>query len=222
MPVSDSEPTGITVDSTGRAWFTLPGVDAIGSYHEGNFTIQNLTGVVSTPVGIAADQNGNLWFTQHGPSFISEYNPQTHYLRTISTSNNSLISSLPYFCWVDQNGNVWFNEHQGNAMSEFFPQNNTLVEYFIPTRLVADQNISYMLTSAVSPLGQPWYTELYSGKIGTVNTDVPVLVHLKVTNYSSTNDAIPNGSTLSYSISISSGNSPVSLKAYVRKFHKSG
>jgi len=216
-----AEPSGITTDSKGAIWFTLPGIESIGSYYLGNFSIQNLTGLVSSPVGIAEDQKGNLWMTQHGPNFISEYNPHTHYFKTISTSNNSLVSSLPYFCWVDSNGNVWFNEHQGNAMSEFFPQNNTLLEYFIPSRVVSAGNISYMLTSTLSPNGQPWYTELFTGKVGTINTSASIDVHLKLLNYSEGNQNIPNGSSVSYGLSISS-NLPVSMKAYVGNFTNRG
>ncbi len=80
-----AEPSGITVDDSGKTWMTLPGVDGIASYYQGNFQFYNMTGLVVSPVGIAADSQGNLWFTQHGPSFLSEFNPSTHYFRTIST-----------------------------------------------------------------------------------------------------------------------------------------
>ncbi len=216
-----TEPSGITTDSDGAVWFTLPGIESIGSYYRGNFSIRNLTGLVSRPVGITVDQKGNLWMTQHGPSFISEYNPRTQYFKTISTSNNSLASSLPYFCWVDSNGNVWFNEHQGNAMGEFFPQNNTLIEYFIPSRVVPQGNISYMLTSTLSPSGQPWYTELFTGKIGTINTSASISLHLKLLNYSAASESVPNGSSVSYGLSIAS-TSPVSFKAYLGNFTNQG
>ncbi|MFI5419599.1 MAG: hypothetical protein ACHQ1H_01385 [Nitrososphaerales archaeon] len=215
------EPSGITADSSGKIWFTLAGEDLIGSYYQGNFNLQNLTGRVSTPVGIAVDHKGDLWFTQHGPSLISEYNPHTHYLKTISTSNNSLISSLPYFCWVDSNGNIWFNEHQGNAMSEFFPENNTLIEYFIPTRIASEGNISYMLTSALSGAGQPWYTELWTGKIGTINTSAPLSLRLTLSNYTSEDDTITKGGSVSYGLSIGA-RSGVSMKAYLGNFSSQG
>ena len=217
VPAGDSEPSGITTDSSGRVWFTLPGIDSIGSYFDGNFTIQNLTGLVTTPVGIAIDPHGNIWMTQHGPSFISEFNPTSHYFRTISTSNNSLADSLPYFCWIDQNGNVWFNEHQGNAMSEFLPTSDTMIEYFIPSRVEGSGNISYMLTSALSSGGQPWYTELLTGKVGTVNTSKALNVNIQLQNYSKS-ILIPNGSETSLGLSIASNSSSVSLKAYVGNF----
>ncbi|MDA4111642.1 MAG: hypothetical protein OK439_03835, partial [Thaumarchaeota archaeon] len=221
-PFQGTEPSGITTDSSGMVWFTLPGINSIGSYYEGKFDIQNLTGKISTPVGIAVDSKGNVWLTQHGPSFITEFNPQTHYLRTISTSNNSLIQSLPYFCWVDQSGNVWFNEHQGNAMSEFIPSTNSLVEYFIPSRVQSAGNISYMLTSTLSPIGQPWYTELFTGKIGTIHANASFDESLHLLNYSESNAILTNGSELSYKIALSDVASPVYLKGYVGNFTDQG
>ncbi len=218
----DPEPSGITVDSTGKVWFTMPGTNSIGSYYRGNFTIENLTGIIETPVGIAVDSRGNVWFTQHGPSFISEYNPSTGYLRTISTSNNSLIESLPYFIHVDSNDNIWFNEHQGNAMSEFQPSTSTLLEYFIPSAVPAEGNISYALTSALSRSGQPWYTELITGKVGTVNTSEALDVNLDVQNYSLSRASISNGSEISLDLAISSQSQGVTLNAYEGNFTGQG
>ena len=149
------EASAITIDTAGTVWFTLPGVDSIGSFFDGQFGFQNLTGLVQIPVGISVDNQGNIWLTQHGPSFISEFNPTTHYFKTISTTVPSILgTSLPYFTYVDNNGNVWFNEHYGNAMAEFIPSNNSLIEYFVPTRIAYAGNISGMLTSNLSPSGQ--------------------------------------------------------------------
>lgn len=218
----DLEASGITVDSTGRVWFTLAGTDSIGSYYQGKFTIDNLTGVISTPVGISVGSNGDVWFTQHGPSFISEFIPDNDTIRTISTSNNSLITSLPYFIWVDSNNNVWFNEHQGNAMSEFIPTTDTMVEYFIPTAVVSAGNISYALTSTLSSTGQPWFTELISGKVGTVNTSKPLDVAIDVLNDSDTPLSIPVGGEISLGLSVSSESEPVTLYGYVGNFTNEG
>jgi len=143
-------------------------------------------------------------------------------LKTISTSNNSLVESLPYFCWIDQRGNVWFNEHQGNAMSEFTPKTNTLIEYFIPTKIQTAGNISYMLTSALSANGQPWYTEFLSGKIGTIHSNASLQSNLKVLNYSETSATLSNGSAVSYQIEISNSSSSVYLKGYVGNFTSQG
>lgn len=178
------EPSSITVDSTGKVWFTLPGVNATGYYFGGKFSFQNLTGLLLLDVGISIDSQGNIWMTQHGPSFISEFNPTTHYFETISTSIPDVLgTSLPYFDYVDQSGNVWFNEHYGNAESEFIPSTNTLIEYFIPTRIGYAGNISGVLTSTLSPSGQPWFTEFFAGKVGTINTSAPLDLQMNLLNY---------------------------------------
>ncbi len=196
------EASSITVDQTGKVWFTLPGIDFIGSYYDGEFAFKNLTGLAELPVGIAVDSQGNLWLTQHGPSFIAEYNPTTDYFESISTSIPTVASvaeidqtTLPYFDYVDQNGDVWFNEHYGNAMAEFIPSNNTLIEYYIPTKIGHGVgNISGMLTSTLSPSGQPWYTELFAGKVGTINTQAPLDLGLSLSNYTQPISLSPNGS----------------------------
>ncbi len=104
-------------------------------------------------------------------------------------------TSLPYFDYVDQNGDVWFNEHYGNAMAEFIPSNNTLIEYFIPTRIGYAGNISGMLTSNVSPSGQPWYTEFFAGKVGTINTGATLDLQLNLLNYTKPIVLNSNGTT---------------------------
>jgi len=216
IPVGgETAPSGITVSNSGVVWFTLPTVNSIGSFKNGEFEIYNLTSDITEPVGIAVDQGGNVWFTQHGASFISEFDPTTHYLRTISSSNNSLTISLPYFCYLDSAGNIWFNEHQGNAEAEFTPSSNTLVEYFIPSTIPAG-NISYMLTSAVSHTGQPWYTELETGKVGTVNITKSTGLSLNLTNYSGPLTLVAGG-TSNLSLKVG-GSSSVSLRAYVGNF----
>ena len=190
------EASSITVAPTGKVWFTLPGANSTGSYFDGQFAFQNLTGLALLPVGISIDSQGNIWLTQHGPSFISEYNPTTHYFKTISTSVPAVLgTSLPYFDYVDQNGDVWFNEHYGNAMAEFIPSNNTLIEYFIPTRIGYAGNISGMLTSNVSPSGQPWYTEFFAGKVGTINTGATLDLQLNLLNYTKPIVLNSNGTT---------------------------
>jgi len=205
-----AEPSGITVDDNGAIWMTLPGVDGIGSYSQGNFQFYNMTGLVVSPVGIAADSQGNLWFTQHGPSFLSEFNPTTHYFRTISTSIPPLNTSLPYFDYVDSNGDVLLNEHYGNAIALFNPATETLTEYEIPTRPTFTGGIAGMLTMALSPQNIPWFTELFTGSVGMVNTSEPVGLGLEVQNNTGMFGnaiTIGNGSSFSIDLSIENANS---------------
>lgn len=218
VAIAAATPAGITVSPNGTVWFTMPDANSIGSFADGVFTYYNFTGVASQPVGISMDLSGNLWMTQHGVSFISEFNPATHYFMTISTSNNSLDDSLPYFCYVDSGGDVWINEHYGNAEAEFLPKNDTLLEYFIPSAIVDAGNISYMLTSTVTPAGVPWYTEFETGKIGTLNISQPLDVGISLPNYTRPISMAEGNSSAGLNLSVNSGVHFVSLKAYVGNF----
>jgi hypothetical protein len=201
---------------------TLPGVNGIASYYQGNFQFYNMTGLVVSPVGIAADSQGNLWFTQHGPSFFSEFNPTTHYFRTISTSIPALNTSLPYFDYVDSNGNVLLNEHYGNSIALFNPATETLTEYEIPTKPAFTGGIAGMLTMGLSPQNTPWFTELFTGSVGMVNTSKPVGLGLAVQNNSGMFGnaiSIGNGSSFSVNLSVESANpTAVTLETSIGNF----
>jgi len=224
IPISPSEPTGIAVDKqSGRVWFNLLQTSGasdeffVGSLNNGSFTFNNITPEVDTPVGIAVGLNGTLWLTQHGASFVSEFNPQTRYFKTISTSIPPVGASYPYFVSVDPStGNVWFNEHYGNAISMFNPKSNSLTEYEIPSRNPADGNISGALTMSLTSNGVPWFTELYDGKLGSVNTSSRLGLSI---NVSSPVFTMANSSSVQVQLSIvGSSTSEINLSASVGNF----
>ena len=178
-------PTGIAIDSQGKIWFNLLQTGGIsdlyyvGSYYGGSFSFYNLTNRVDTPVGIAVDSNGHVWLTQHGASLLSEYYPATGEIRTFSTSIPKVGASLPYFVYVDPaNGNIWFNEHYGNAIGEFDPTTGQMVEYHVPQGPSTYGNISGVLTMNLAASGAPWFAEVYTGKIGTLNSTTPLVLSL--------------------------------------------
>jgi virginiamycin B lyase len=167
-------PAGITVDEDGTVWISLVLADSVVSFSNAVFHNYNFTGLAYEPVGIAIGPEGNVWITNHGASFISEFNPRSGYFRSISTSVFPPYNeSLPYFIYADKSGSIWFNEHQGNAIARFNPTTNTLTEYEIPSK---DSNfgIAGALTMALSSEGSPWFTELFTGKIGTVNATASI------------------------------------------------
>ncbi len=224
IPIASSNPTGLAIDpKTGRVWFNLLDTSGIsdefyvGSFYNGSFTFNDITSLVDTPVGIAIDSSGNLWLTQHGASLVSEFNPVTHYFRTISTSIPPPGASYPYFVYVNNStGKIWFNEHYGNTISVFDPTSNTLVEYEIPSRNPGDGNISGALTMTLASDGTPWFTELYTGKIGMVNYEAPLNVFM---NVSTDSIVLQNGSLASVELSIQGlSNETTYLSASVGNF----
>ena len=42
--------------------------------------------------------------------------------------------ALPYWIHRADDGALWFNEHTGNKIAHFLPNNNTLIEYWVPSR----------------------------------------------------------------------------------------
>jgi len=225
IPITSSNPTGIAIDTrTNRIWFNLLDTSGatdefyVGSFLNGSFTFNDITPEVDTPVGIAVDSSGNLWLTQHGASLVSEFNPVTHYFRTISTSIPPDGASYPYFVYVDNfTGKIWFNEHYGNAISSFDPKTNNLIEYEIPSRNSGDGNISGALTMTLTPEGVPWFTELYTGKIGEVNPSTPTGLSIKVSGGGVINLGNQSSTVLQLSV-LNSSNETAYLSASVGNF----
>jgi virginiamycin B lyase len=180
-------PTGIAIDAQGKIWFNLlqtGGVSDlyyIGSYYGGSFSFYNLSDRVDTPVGIAVDSGGHVWLTQHGASLLSEYYPATGEIKTFSTSIPEVGASLPYFVYVNPaDGSVWFNEHYGNAIGRFDPSTGQMVEYHVPPGPSTYGNISGVLTMNLAASGVPWFAEVYTGRIGTLNSTAPLGLSLEL------------------------------------------
>jgi virginiamycin B lyase len=210
-------PAGIAIDGSGKIWFTEVYADAISSFSNGDFQEFNLNGEVHAPTGIALDQSGRVWLTEHGPSFIAEFDPQSHSLRSISTSLVGVKATLPYFVQIDGQGNVWFNEHYGNAIAKLVPSTGTLLEYRIPSKVASAGNISAALTLTLSPSGQPWFTELETGKIGTILTNEVSSLKISLSNSTPKENvfAVPVSGSVSLRLSVMNENETVTLTSSV-------
>jgi virginiamycin B lyase len=209
-------PSGIAISKDGTVWFAEAYGNSVGSFSGGIFTQYDLNSYgVNSPTGIAIDSRGDIWITQHGGSLFSEFDPITNQLTTISTSVVGVQESLPYFIQIDSQDNIWFNEHYGNAIAKYNPENGTLIEYEVPSRVSDLGNISGVLTLTLSPNGSPWFTELYTGKIGTVNISQPIDLSVHLSNITGSTVTIPSSGSVSLGISISSLRSTqVSLSSY--------
>ena len=223
IPIAGN-PTGIAIDAHGKIWFNLLQTSGasdlfyVGSYLGGSFSFYNLTGRVDIPVGIAVDASGNVWLTQHGASLLSEYSPVTGQTKTFSTSIPKVGASYPYFVYVDPlNGNIWFNEHYGNAIGEFDPSSGQMVEYHLTPGPSSYGNISGILTMSLTTAGTPWFAEVYTGKIGTLNSTEPLNLSLALSGASLGQEiSISNKSFATLQMRITSGSRlPVFLSAAV-------
>jgi hypothetical protein len=86
-----------------------------------------------------------------------------------------------------------------------------LVEYEIPTRVASLANISGALTIGLDSAGHPWFTEFYTGKVGTVDPRGALGIQVVVgpPSNGTTLDA-PSGGNSSVSIQVR-GSSPSTL-----------
>ena len=199
---TNRDPTGLAM-SNGTLWFTEPLENVIGSFYNGEFTMYNMTGLIDSPLGIVMDSQGNLWVTQHTyPGLIGEFNPVTHFVKTFATSYlPEFQTSLPYFIYTDSHGNIWFNEHYGNGIGIFNPSTNSLVEYHVPLSFAIPGNLTGILTMTLSQSGQPWFTELFTGNVGTINSTAPIKQKITIANPAQV-ISIAKGSSSSLSLSI--------------------
>ncbi|MGH2638630.1 MAG: virginiamycin B lyase family protein, partial [Rhabdochlamydiaceae bacterium] len=203
--IKSTGPAGIAISKNGTIWFAESYGNSAGSFSpsDGRFHQYDLNNRgVESPTGIAIDHAGNIWITQHGASFISELDPYTNQITTISSSVIHVTISLPYFIQVDSGGNIWFNEHYGNAIARYSAHNGSLVEYDVPSRIASFGNISGVLTFALSPQGEPWFTELFTGKVGTVNISRPVDLQLRLANFSGNAISVSAGASTSLKLLI--------------------
>ncbi len=156
------QPTAITTGSDGNLWFTLPGVNAIGSINPANHAVQMFTpGTFNVqPQSITNGPDGNLWFTEG--KAIGEFNPTTHaFTETpIPSGSQALVITS------GSDGNLWFTEFPSagaNNLGEINPTTHAISEFVAP---YATSGIPTGITSG--PDGNLWFTG-FQNTIGTFN-----------------------------------------------------
>ena len=124
-------PTSITTGSDGNLWFTLPGVNAIGSINPANHAVQMFAPATFNiqPQSITNGPDGNLWFTDG--TAIGEFNPTTHaFTETpIPSGSQSLVITS------GSDGNLWFTEFPSAGatnLGEINPTTHAISESVAP------------------------------------------------------------------------------------------
>jgi virginiamycin B lyase len=153
IPYPGSNPQHIALESPARAWFTLPGIDAVGSlvitsttdYQFSRFDLP----AGSDPYDIAVG-GGAVWFTMRGSNSIGRINIATPILShnsefasdgdyrvylpivTRPLIQNYIIptpDSKPTGIAVAPDGMVWFAQENGNKLSRLDPASGFIEEY---------------------------------------------------------------------------------------------
>jgi virginiamycin B lyase len=137
LPEANSAPLHIVAESSSRAWFTLPGIDAIGrlvvtTTVDFNFTIYEGLPAGSEPYGIALSGN-YIWFTLRAADAIGRLNISDGTIATYPLPPGSAPTGID----VAPNGLVWFAQSGSNSLGRINPVDNTL--FHIPYPLADAQ-----------------------------------------------------------------------------------
>ena len=168
LPAGYGQPLLITVDPSGKVWFTMPVTNAIGMYDPVSTNIAQWAVPTASagPWGIAADSTGTIWFTEHYGDQIGSFNPTTQTFHEIATP---ATNSNPYGITVDAANNVWFTENTDSvALIGEYTTQGVLHEYKIRTTPTGGTGLTpHMITLDQS--GNVWWSEGWVGGVGTLN-----------------------------------------------------
>lgn len=99
-------PTKIAIGSDGRAWYTEPGINAIGAASSGPSALVDFTSGISPSaglLGICEGADGNIWFAETTTGKIGRITP------TGSVTEFSAGVAQPLYVVAGPDGNVWFD-----------------------------------------------------------------------------------------------------------------
>jgi streptogramin lyase len=177
LPSANAQPRHIVAEAPGRLWFTLPGVNALGSLVvtttvDYEFNSYDLPTANSEPHNLVLDAgNGVIWFTQLAANQIGRFDLATHQIDQfpIPTAN-----SAPTGIDLDSNGIVWVALRNTNKVARLNPATGHIDEFPYPTAgaQFADLSVS---SSNIVWITAPGLNRLVSYDPGTGTfTNVPV------------------------------------------------
>ena len=142
VPTTGSGPWGMTIDSSGKIWFTENVTNKVARFDSSNnnFTEWTLPGAGS-PRYLATNGTG-VFFTEYALDKIGYLNVKTNTFYEWQLA----AGSKPAGIYVEQNNTVWFTESGRDAIGRFSPNTSQLIEWIMPGGTITPG----------SPLLQPW------------------------------------------------------------------
>ena len=221
-PTSNAGLQGIAVAPDGSIWFAETIAKKLGHLVPCNSPPCNisdysppLTIPVSFPIQIAVDHTGTVWFTDHGSNQFGSYTPSTNQWNTLpigycsESYNPECAIGLPNAISVDSDGLVWFSEHFAGRIAKYDQKTGLLTEYVVPATATP-----YTWWMQPGPGNRVWFTAFGLGKIGYVNSTIPVPFSLSTTNIL----RIPRGSSENIQTSIENPNTTVSVNLSITSY----
>jgi streptogramin lyase len=149
IPYPGSNPQHIALESPARAWFTLPGIDAVGSLvitatTDYQFSRYDLP-AGSAPYDIAVG-GGSAWFTMPGTNRIGRLDLAT---KDITQYQIPTANSVPRGIDVAPDGMVWFAQENGNKLARLDPGSGSFVEYLYGTANAQFHDVAVQTTGTI-------------------------------------------------------------------------
>lgn len=106
VPIPESRPYGVKLDSSGRPWVALLGTNALASVDPQTLELD----IIHTPREgsrlrrLAISSDDRIWYTDYTEGWLGVYNPADG---TFSEWKNPSVQSGPYAIAVDANDRIW-------------------------------------------------------------------------------------------------------------------
>jgi streptogramin lyase len=130
LPQANAAPRNIVAESPGRLWFTLPGINAVGSLVvtdsiDFEFTIYTIPTSNSDPHDLVLDtSNEAVWFTQRAADKIARLDMVTGQINEYSFPTGSNPTGIDRA----SDGLIWVTLPGTNKIASFNPVGNTINE----------------------------------------------------------------------------------------------
>jgi streptogramin lyase len=131
IPVPDSGPLNIVVESPGRVWFTMSEANMIGSLvvtstTEYRFTTFAVPTANSVPYDLVFS-DGLVWFTENAGNKIGRLDPASG---SITEYSIPTANSGPAGIDVAPDGMMWFVERDGNRLGSLDPDTGIITDTY--------------------------------------------------------------------------------------------
>lgn len=174
------KPTNLAIENTGRAWVTLPELNAIGMVSVTAMSGQAVSAYQvrtyyltpgSQPYDLAYD-DGNIWFTAFGGNYVGQLDTVTDNVQMHPIPG---ADSGPTGIAVAADGTIWFAQQTANSVGQFNPVSSTFQSYVYPLLNGELEEVATVQANSI------WFTAPAINRIANFNpatmrfTNIPTL-----------------------------------------------
>ncbi|HUY76007.1 MAG TPA: hypothetical protein VMV29_04510 [Ktedonobacterales bacterium] len=167
---------GVAIDAQGNVWFAEQAGNYIGRFdpQTQTFTTYPLADKKATPQDIVFDAQGRLWFDETVAGRIGRLDPTTGAIQTWPLPDDSATTpAYLYGLALAADGSVWYGTLSG-LVGRLDPATGQVTQHHLAS---AKTEVFAMASDAQ---GRIWFTELFGGKLGVINTTTGQLAELAV------------------------------------------